>query len=356
MKSEIKHKQVTAALRRQVLNGEFKAGSVLPATPKLAEQFGTSVFTIQTALAPLVEEGLLERKRRVGTVVKHNPAVLTTAAIYSSGEALKSRDDAFRRELSRQLHLQLSARDVQVETFLDSRPKEHRHEPLPALRRAVESNEVQALLVTSCDHLNLPWLKRLPVAASFSTSSPIPNRLYSNSDQMLRLGLERLRDRGCRTVGLICSIQNSPHLTPDSSERRFYRSVIDILGDVGLSTRDSWMAVPDTWQSAIESYGYNSFKTLWAQTEHPDGIMVFPDTAARGVIVAALELGVRVPEDLQMVFHRNGGVDIPCPLPVSWVESDMAAWAAVMIDQIHRQKEGKEVAERVMDFRVVDHS
>jgi DNA-binding LacI/PurR family transcriptional regulator len=356
MNSKIKHKQVTAALRQQVLSGEFKAGSVLPATPKLAEQFGTSVFTIQTALTPLVSEGLLERKRRVGTVVMHNPAVLSTAAIYSSGDGLESRDDAFRGELNRQLQFHLSAQNVQVETFLDSRPKEHRHEPMPALLRAVESNEVQALLVIGCDHINLPWLQQLPIASSFSTSSPIHNRLYSNSAQMIRLGLERLRNGGCRTVGLVCSIQNSPHLASESSERRFYRSVIDVLGDVGLTTRDAWMAVPGTWQPAIESYGYNSFKALWGQAEHPDGIMVFPDKAARGVIVAALELGVRVPEDLQMVFHRNSGVDIACPFPVSWVESDTAAWAEAMLDQIHRQKKGKTVAEQVMDFRIVEEA
>jgi DNA-binding LacI/PurR family transcriptional regulator len=355
MKKQSRHKQVTAALRNQMLSGELKAGSVLPATPKLAEQFGTSVFTIQTALGPLVAEGLLERKQRVGTVVKHNPAILTTAAIYSSEYALESSEDAFRRELNHQLQRQLAAQNVQVENFLDSRLGEQRREPLPALRRAVESNEVQALLAVGSDQETTPWLQALPIAASFSGGDKKPKRVHSDRPQMLRLGLQCLRDRGCRTVGLICSIQNSPHLTPRSSERDFYRSFISILGELGLTTRDDWMLVPNAWQPAIESYGYNSFKALWTQADHPDGLMVFPDVAARGVIIAALELGVRVPEDVQMVFHRNSGIDIACPLPATWVESDTAAWAAAMIDQVRQQKAGETVTECTIDFRLVEN-
>jgi DNA-binding LacI/PurR family transcriptional regulator len=350
-----KYKQITELLRERLLRGELKPGTILPTTKELAGEFETNVYTMHSAIEPLVKEGLLERRRKFGTMVKHNPAVLTTAAIYATGDYLGATEDSFRREMNRQLQLQLTARHVQVENFLDSRPRDQRREPLPALRRAVESNEVQALLVVGCDQDTAPWLQTLPVASSFTGGDNIPNRVHIDRAQMLRLGLRQLQDRGCRTVGLICSIQNSRHLTAKSAERHFYRHFIDILGELGLTTRDDWMLVPDTWQPAIESYGYSSFRSLWERSEHPDGLLVFPDTAARGVMTAALELGVRVPKDVQMVFHRNSGVDIACPLPVTWVESDTAAWAKAMIDQIRRQKAGQPVSKRIIDFRVVEN-
>jgi DNA-binding LacI/PurR family transcriptional regulator len=349
-----KYKQISSVLRQRLLQGELKPGTVLPTTKELANEFETNVYTMQSAIEPLVKDGFLERRRKFGTVVKHNPAVLTTAAIYSNGDTLGSNGDAFRWELSQQLQLQLNARNVQVETFVDSRPKDQRGKPFPALLRAVENNEVQALLALRCDQNDLAWLQDLPIASSLGTNAPIPNRVYSNTEQMLRLGLQNLRDQGCRTVGLICNIQNSAHLSPESSQRQFYRNFIDILGEVGLITRDAWMAVPDFWQPAIEWYGYNQFNAIWKQAEHPDGLMVFPDVAARGVMTAALELGVRVPDELQLVFHRNSGVDMACSLPITWVESDTAAWAAAMIDQVCRQKAGKPVTKTLIEYKIVE--
>ncbi len=92
-----------------------------------------------------------------------------------------------------------------------------------------------------------------------------------------------------------------------------------------------------------EQHGYESCKTLWRQAERPDGIFVFPDTSARGAVMALLELGVEVPEELKLVCHRNTGVDWGCPLPVDWVVSDVSRWAATMIEQVRRLKRGEPI-------------
>ena len=72
-------------------------------------------------------------------------------------------------------------------------------------------------------------------------------------------------------------------------------------------------------------------------------------------LAAALELGVRVPDDIKMVFHHNSGVDWFCPLSVDWVESDVAAWADALIEQVRRQKAGEEIEEpTVLGYRIVE--
>ncbi len=350
-----RHRQVTEAMRARILGGELKPGTLLPSMHELAAQFDTSFFTVQTALKPLQEEGLIEKKKRFGTVVKHNAAVLTTAAIYCSGTGLDPHHAAFRDELCRQLSQQLTGQDVHPEMFMDPRPQDQQHEPLPSLLRAIERNEVQALLVAGCDHVSLPWLRQQPATASFSASGSMPNRVSCDFADLLRLSLRRLRERGCRTIGMICPMQNSPHLLPAAYERQFYRDFIEVLGEAGLQTRNAWMAVPDTWHENIEEYGYRQFKAIWRQKERPDGILVYPDVTARGVMTAALELGVCVPRDAHLVFHRNSGVDWFCPLSVDWVESDLVAWAAAMIDQVRRQKAGEEIGEpTVLGYRLVE--
>jgi DNA-binding LacI/PurR family transcriptional regulator len=350
-----RYRQIAEAMRERILRGEYKPGTLLPTMHELAEQYDTSFFTVQTALKPLEEEGLIEKKKRVGTIVKHHAAALTTAAIYCSGTGLDPHHDAFRAELCRQLALQLTGQDVHPETFIDPRPQDQQHEPLPSLLRAIERTEVQALLVAGCDQVSLPWLRQLPTTAAFNSSGSMPNRVSCDFVHMLRLSLGRLRERGCRTVGLICSCQNSPHLPLEDYGRQFYRDFIEVLGDVGMRTRNAWMAVPDTWHAQIEEYGYAQFKAICGQSERPDGILVYPDVAARGVMTAALELGVRVPEDIKMVFHHNGGVDWFCPLSVDWVESDVAAWAEALIEQVRRQKAGEEIEEpTVLGYRLVE--
>ncbi|MFJ9408815.1 GntR family transcriptional regulator [Streptomyces sp. NPDC101393] len=59
---------VANVLRRQVLRGAFPAG-VLPDERALIAEFGTTRNTVREALGLLRDEGLVERRRGVGTVV-----------------------------------------------------------------------------------------------------------------------------------------------------------------------------------------------------------------------------------------------------------------------------------------------
>lgn len=347
-----KQKVITDGMRAMILKGEVVPGALLPTIRELAERFDTSVYTVQVAMTPLEEEGLVERKRRVGTIVKHNPAVLTCAGIYSGEGLLEEWEYAFHRELSRELQRQLGGQNVESKLFADMRSEADHLKPMPELVRAVDSREIQALFVVLCGSRTIPWLTRLPVTGSFTSSGPMPNRVNTDSEQMLRLSLTRLCEQGCRTVGLISAIR-IPH---DHYSRyfHFYEAFTDIVADLGMKTRDPWVITPAEHVADHEAYGYESFRRLWGSDKHPDGLLVYPDTSARGVMTAALELGVRVPDDIKMVFHHNTGVDWTCPLGVDWVENDTTQWAAEMIKQVCRQKAGEKIEEpTVLGYRIV---
>lgn len=52
-----------------ILTGEWPPGTVLPSENALSADFGVSVGTMRKALAALVDEGMLMRRRKTGTVV-----------------------------------------------------------------------------------------------------------------------------------------------------------------------------------------------------------------------------------------------------------------------------------------------
>ncbi|HEY5982700.1 MAG TPA: GntR family transcriptional regulator [Anaerolineales bacterium] len=61
--------QVKEAVKAQIAHGELKPGDMLPSEFSLSEQLGISRLVVHRALRELVTEGLLIRKRAVGTFV-----------------------------------------------------------------------------------------------------------------------------------------------------------------------------------------------------------------------------------------------------------------------------------------------
>jgi GntR family histidine utilization transcriptional repressor len=65
--------QIRRALAQPILRGEWPPGTRMPAEIALTERFGTSRMTVAKAVQSLASEGLVERRRRVGTVVSERP-------------------------------------------------------------------------------------------------------------------------------------------------------------------------------------------------------------------------------------------------------------------------------------------
>lgn len=63
------YEHVKQQISEWILTGAYSEGSVLPSEAALAVQFRVAVGTVRHALADLVSEGLVARRRRIGTVV-----------------------------------------------------------------------------------------------------------------------------------------------------------------------------------------------------------------------------------------------------------------------------------------------
>ena len=73
--------QLRADLLQQIENGTYAPGDQLPTESELVEAYGVSRVTVRAALAMLVEEGVLVKRRGKGTFVR--PTTLVETALTS---------------------------------------------------------------------------------------------------------------------------------------------------------------------------------------------------------------------------------------------------------------------------------
>ncbi|HLG87198.1 MAG TPA: GntR family transcriptional regulator [Alphaproteobacteria bacterium] len=64
-----RYRQLTARLRAAIASGEYPVGSLLPTEMEISRHFGVSRHTVRDALRILNSAGLIQRRRRVGTIV-----------------------------------------------------------------------------------------------------------------------------------------------------------------------------------------------------------------------------------------------------------------------------------------------
>jgi DNA-binding LacI/PurR family transcriptional regulator len=211
---------------------------------------------------------------------------------------------------------------------------------LPDLAEAILQRHIQCVIAPSVKRFDERYLARLSIPTAFLSNSFSPNRVNFDTENLFRGALQRLAAQGCRSVGLISHIAWSKDEKDD--EHNFYRLFRQTLEETGLVTRKEWIRCPAKHFPDFELVGYREFKALWDLRHKPDGIIVYSDTSARGVITAVLETGIRVvPRKMKFVFHRNAHVRLLCPFPVTWAILDEDSVAQALIRLIQKQFNGE---------------
>ncbi len=335
------HEQVERYVRSRIVSGVFAPGTRLPSTAALAKETGTSVVTVHRALARLARENILDRKPRHSTYVKGAAPALTCAGMYFD-TPFYNPELGFFRALRLELTRGLLAQGVKNVVWSDDRPDGDRKELLQSLTRAIEKREIQALIAPMVSEADTAWLSTLPIpTAILACRCPLKTAFFTDLAQLARTGLGELQRQGCRSVGVISNLRLSP-ASSDSVALDFHRSVVESAGELGLETRNDWMRFPAVAPTSLSHYGYEQFHSLWNLDHHPDGLLVYPDTAASGVITAILERRLDVPRELKLVLHANDILPHPCPLPASILVTKVAEHSNELIRIINDQFAGRE--------------
>ncbi len=355
-------------VRELIDSGGLREGEQLPTTRELAMSWGMPVGSVHTALASLVRDGLLVRQPSKGTFVARSKPALTAVAIYEHASQLSNPESNIHRVIIAELQQQLSAVGLEAQVVIDPRPFEEQAQPLEQLVRLSRTHRVGAIIAASAGHLQSPWLSRLPHLAAFgSHDKSVTGQVGTDFDQMAAICLRALAEQGCRSVGLISALQPEA-LLPDQrrgAEATFFDCFTDLTVDLGLQMRNDWITTSSTgWidkpsgeqiePGTFMKRGYEAFHRLWRQKERPDGLVIYPDSFVPGVLMAIAELGVKVPRDLRLAYHRNECTPIFSPFPATEAILSEREIAKALIVQAHRLWRGKPCNPVKIGFRRVD--
>lgn len=163
---EVAHKRITLQLREVILSKMLPPGTRLPTLAELAHLWKTNYFTVQTALTPLVNQGLLMRRQRNGTFVAGITPRIKTVGIYFGAGFWQVRHAAFCQMLRAALRDHFERLGIAVHLFIDPRPREQQGTPWKVLTDAVEASEVNAVISAMATPEEAAWLEKLPVPLS----------------------------------------------------------------------------------------------------------------------------------------------------------------------------------------------
>ncbi len=341
----VKHKHLNRAVeevvRSRIASGEYGVGSKIPTTTELAVETGTSVCTVQTALTRLTAEGLLNRRTRLGTFIRSDESTLTRVGIYFNSPFFTTDMGVF-GALGLELQRKLTAQGVMNMIWSDDRPESDQSDPPPGLKRAIEKREIQALIAPLICESDNAWLSALPIPVAIRNhESPHKYSFFTDLEHLVRAGLGELRRQGCRTVGVISNLSLA-RVPVNSAALGFHRAVLETAGELGLELQNDWLRFPSATPESLGDYGYEQFHALWELARRPEGLLVYPDSAAKGVITAILEQRLDIPRELKLVFHAHDLLPYPCPLPATFLVSEVAKHADELIRLAREQFAGRD--------------
>jgi len=331
---EVAYRSIAQKLRALILSKELVPGTRLPPFTQLAELWGTNYFTVQTALTPLVNEGLLVRKPRVGTVVAQNTRQIKAVGIYFGASFWSVRNSEFYQTFYVAACEHFERLGISVHLFMDSRQKDQQSTPWKPLQDAIDRSEVSAVIGSMLTAAEVEWLLKLtlPVCllgAAVAGESSIGVGSSNGNDGFIESSLRRLKERKCGSVGLI-----GGEGVPEFAEFK------KMAAEMRLVTRPEWCRRKVGWTQDFDTFGFEAFCEIWDQPDQPHGLIVHPDSIARGVIMAVLQRGVKVPEHLHLVMHCNDEVHFHCPLTADWQVLSIAEVVRAAWRHLQRQAEG----------------
>ncbi len=340
--SEPYYRQIEQHMREMIGRGDVKVGQKLPPMRELAEWYGVDISTVQPAMATLARQKLIVRHPRRGTFVSEAKPTLTNVLYYDVVNDCHGYPHTFSLFLAREVRRLLDQRGLTIETWSDSRPHASADAPPAGLAEAIRQRRIQGIVAPTAQWNHVRWLAKLKTPCVFVTSRDVPNRVAPDSGQFAEASVRALADQGCRSIGLITPTETDRMFEgkPVEAGRHLFRRFIDITGDLGIAVRSDWMRTArQNLESGFEQerFGYEQFQALWRLPERPEGLVVCPDSTARGVIAAMLECGVKTPRDIRLLLQRNVELPLLCPMEATFALLSIREYAENMIrmlDQI----------------------
>lgn len=300
----VKRRFVYQALRRRIDSGEVRPGERLPSETSLVKEFGVSRPTVSRALADLVRDGRIIRKRGSGSYVAFDEPHTRPYAFLTSADDLAG---PLRNALEACVTvIQQAGGEILSEEAQDP------HEPalmadvarslLDACRRLIERRVAGVFFVplsagpastvardSNLKAINMLRQAKTPFVLVGRDCVPYPSRsphdLIGIDDRLATMAVtQHLLDKGATNAHFLAT---TPPLQIDARAAGF-------LDAIAMRERK--------WTAADRLHTFDPTDSArvreWLVKHRPDGVVCADDLAAGRLLHSLHELGVEVPRDM----------------------------------------------------------
>lgn len=314
-----------AEIRRRIESGILADGSRLPTTMAWAKALGVDHRILQAGLASLASQGLLERKQRVGTIVKTSPRK-PCLLILIGWPRLSGRATYF-SALCAEIKSQAAIRGYRTEVFdnafeLLSADPALRAEAISTLRETIERLNPAGYIEVE---FNLNRISELYPRYKKPTvvygSSGARYRVQWDHNQLFIAPLEYFHRKHRRKI---LFLRHQRRINPvidlelfwnEVRSHRFLRAEIREIFSHENPAED--------YEAQMEAAGYRLMKEIiadWRTRRRnyiPDCLLVNDDVMMKGVGLALVEERFHPPDGLLIVVLSNSAIERHYPVPVT---------------------------------------
>lgn len=290
--------QVYEGLRSAILSGRYKPGTTLPPMRVLTERFGISRIVTNAVLARLREEGLINPRPRVGSVVvDHRSRLWKGCVLFITADG----DDCY--------YQQMMAGRIRDALFLAN--YDFRQCTIPASANGRYQLDRLDIVLSRCVDFAIVWPPR-PGIERYLLRRGIPHVAISNS-------WSRNGTRGRNVILQDWNAANADFASDACAHG--VKSVVQVSWDDcmanavpvlrahGISASDLRLGVDGTRIRLLEvkRSAYRTFREKLLKDRLPDLFFFADDHIAEGALLAMAEVGIRIPEDVSVVSWANVG-------------------------------------------------
>lgn len=319
-------------LKARILNGEFKADQQLPTEVELAEQSGVSRITSKRALIELEREGLIYRKRGSGSYVKkqdneHKLPEFTAMHSMSNPNPIISMILPYlatnELEYIQGASEYLDSKGYYLSIHYSNWDKNKEKELLLRVPKIGSRGIILYPMSTmiNIDVLNALYWNNYPLIMidQYIESLPVTSVVSDNLEGGYQ-ATKKLIDLEHKRIAFISSIS----IEYRSSVRDRYQGYCKALRDHHLPV-DPELIITDFYEEADEQEDKNAFyKSMISRLMNigVTAIQVEHDHLAVDLLRSALDMGIRVPDQLSIVGFDDHMISRLVEVPLTTISQD----------------------------------
>jgi DNA-binding LacI/PurR family transcriptional regulator len=317
-------RQIATYYEKQIWSGKLKPGERMPTTSEIARQFNVNPNTVQQGFELLLKRGIVERRRKCGSFVSPGLNSRTVGVVFGK-EIFTDINRRFFSVVLAELRREFSEALWDTKYYYTAE-FEHGGKVIAEMEGDLRSGKISALVEFCSNEMVRKWLSSEATAALM----PLPE---TDECGTITKGLEYLAGLGYRRPAVIFDVEKlkiaEDMVTAAKAELKRLELRLDEYSLMHCAITDQ--------------EGYKAAKALFGRPLRlrPDSLLVANDNACRGVIYAALESGIAIPAQIGLITHRNKGIDIFSPVPLTCLEIDPGAYAKVLVEHGLRKIAGE---------------